>query len=675
MKSRWSDADAQAMIDRYTCEPDVNEDIALRVYTSRLIGQDPTLVLHGGGNTSVKTRLPDDLGNLTDVLCVKGSGWDLDTIDPRGLPAVRLASLRALRDRDSLNDEEMVNAQRIRLLNSAAPNPSVETLVHAFLPHKFIDHSHADVILSIVDQPEAERICRDIYGDRLAVVPYVMPGFALSKLTARVYEAHPETEGLLLLQHGLFTYGDTARSAYERHIRAVDEAEQYVASRRTTVSVPVRPDVNYTSFAPLLRGLVGDGERYYTLCLRTSDAIRAFVDNPELEQWSQRGVITPEHVIRTKRVPMLLDVAAHDGPNAVRRHIQSQLSHYRNAYRAYVARHAKASRLDVKESDPDPRIVLVPGLGIIAAGRTPAAAQAAADVYEHTVDTITDAQAVGVFQPLPEGDLFDIEYWSLEQAKLARQAPRLLSGRVVLVTGAAGGIGEAVARAFAREGASLYLVDRDAERLCRVADSLGAAHQGLDVTDTDAVHECVERIVEQFGGIDGVVSNAGTAPQADIDTCDAETLRASLEVNLLSHQWVAQAVTARLRQQGTGGFLLFNASKSAFNPAKGFGPYAVAKAALVALTKQYALECGADGIRANAVNADRIRTGLLDADDVAQRAEARGLSPDEYYRSNLLGQEVSANDVAEAFLNLALARSTTGSIVTVDGGNIAASPR
>lgn len=675
MKSQWSDADAKAMIERYAGDPDVNNDIALRVYSSQLIGCDPALVLHGGGNTSVKTRLPDDLGDPIDVLCVKGSGWDLGQIEPPGLPALRLASLGALRDRDSLSDEEMVNAQRIRLLNSSSPNPSVETLLHAFLPHKFIDHSHADAILSIVDQPEAERICRDLYGERLAIVPFVMPGFALSKLAAQVHEAHPRADGLLLLQHGLFTYGDTARESYERHIRAVDEAEQYLASRRAAVTVLACPDQSYTSFAPVLRGLLGEGERHYTLCLRTSQAIRAFVDRPELDQWSQRGVTTPDHVIRTKRVPMLLELAGQEGSEAVRRHIQSQLCHYRSAYRGYVARQVEERGLEIKPLDPDPRIVLVPGLGIIAVGPSPSAARVAADIYEHTIDTITDAEAVGTFQALPEADLFDMEYWSLEQAKLGKDEPRPLAGRVVLITGAAGGIGAATARAFAREGASLYLVDRDAAQLARVADSLGADHEGLDVTDADAVRECIEQLVERFGGVDGVVSNAGTAPQADIDTCDPETLRASLEINLLSHQWVAQAVTARLKQQGTGGFLLFNASKAAFNPGKGFGPYAVAKAALVALTKQYALECGADGIRANAVNADRIRTSLLDPGDVARRAEARGLSADEYYRSNLLGQEVSAEDVAEAFLNLALARSTTGCVVTVDGGNIAASPR
>jgi rhamnose utilization protein RhaD (predicted bifunctional aldolase and dehydrogenase)/NAD(P)-dependent dehydrogenase (short-subunit alcohol dehydrogenase family) len=677
MKSQWSEVDARAMVERYAADG-INEDIALRVYTSRLIGLDPTLVLHGGGNTSVKTRVDDDLGEPIDVLCVKGSGWDLADIEPEGLPAVRLSSLGALRERDSLSDEDMVNAQRIRLLDAGAPNPSVETLLHAFLPHKFIDHSHANAILSIVDQAEAEKICLEIYGERLAVVPFVMPGFELSKLAAQVQEAHPEAEGLLLLQHGLFTYGDSAKVSYERHIRAVDEAEQYIAGRGTSVAVPRLPDVKYTTFAPMLRGLLGQGERAYVLCLRTSERIRAFVDREELASWSQRGVVTPDHIIRTKRVPMLLELDADlESANTDDRRLQIQLrlDEYRDAYRSYVKEQVDGRGLDVTPLDPDPRIVLVPGLGIIAVGGSPGAARIAADIYEHTINTITDAEAVGSFQALPNADLFDMEYWSLEQAKLGKAKPLALAGRVVLITGAAGGIGEAVAVAFSRAGASLYLVDRDAEGVSRVADGLGAAHQVLDVTDAQAVTDCVERIVAMHGGIDGVVSNAGTAPQADIDTCDPEILRASLEVNLLSHQWVAQAVTARLREQGTGGFLLFNASKAAFNPGKGFGPYAVAKAALVALTKQYALECGADGIRANAVNADRIRTGLLDAEDVSRRAEARGLSADEYYRSNLLGTEVTAADVAEAFLNLALARSTTGCIVTVDGGNIAASPR
>ncbi|MDP6978262.1 MAG: bifunctional aldolase/short-chain dehydrogenase [Myxococcota bacterium] len=675
MKSQWSDAEAEATVEHYGDRPDVNRDIALRVYTSRLIGRDPSLVLHGGGNTSVKTQLEDDLGETVDVLCVKGSGWDLGEIEPEGLPAVRLASLGALREREALSDEDMVNAQRTRLLDASAPNPSVETLLHAFLPHKFIDHSHADAILSVVDQPEAEALCSEIFGDRLAIVPYVMPGFDLSKLAAEVQQRHPDAEGLLLLQHGLFTYGDTAKESYERHVRAVDDAERFIAARRVAAATSTRDDLSYTSIAPTLRGLLAEGDRRYVLTLRTSREIREYVDRPELAAWSQRGVVTPDHVIRTKALPLLLDVAKDAEPEALRETIGSALTEYRERYRAYVSKQTADRGITVKPLDPDPRIILVPGLGIIAAGASPKAASIAADIHEHTIPTITNAEAVGTFQALPEADLFEMEYWSLEQAKLGKATPKPLAGAVVLITGAASGIGEATARAFAAQGACLFLVDRDAERLEGVADELGAAWRTADVVDPASVDACFDAAVEAFGGIDGVVSNAGTAPQAPIDTCDAAVLRESLDINLLSHQWIAQAASARLKTQGTGGFLLFNASKAAFNPGKGFGPYAIAKAALVALTKQYALELGECGVRANAVNADRIRTRLLDADLVAQRAEARGLSADDYFKSNLLQREVTAEDVAAAFVNLALAKSTTGCIVTVDGGNIAASPR
>lgn len=685
MKSQWNDGEAEALVDHYAGRAGCNRDLALRVYTSRLIGRDPSLVLHGGGNTSVKTRLVDDLGESVDVLCVKGSGWDLGDIEPEGLPAVRLASLGALRERDAMSDEEMVNAQRTRLLDASAPNPSVETLLHAFLPHKFIDHSHADAILSVVDQPEAEALCREIFGDRLAIVPYVMPGFDLSKLASQVQAAHPQAEGLLLLQHGLFTYGDTAQESYERHVRAVDDAEQFIAQQRTAVSIPARGEVSYTKVAPILRGLLGKSEgeggggskaeRRYVLEHRTSAGIREYVDREELSSWSQRGVVTPDHVIRTKAVPLLLDLAPDTDEDTLRSTIQEALTDYRAKYRAYVERQTTERGIEVKPLDADPRIVLVPGLGIIAVGASPKAAKIAADVHEHTVKVITDAETVGTFQALPEADLFDMEYWSLEQAKLGKAQPKPLAGAVVLVTGAAGGIGEATARAFAAQGACLFLVDRDAERLASVANKLGAGWRAADVTDAQAVDSCIEATVAKFGGIDGVVSNAGTAPQSPIDTCDESILRASLEINLLAHQWLAQAASARLRAQGSGGFLLFNASKAAFNPGKDFGPYAIAKAALVALMKQYALELGPSGVRSNAVNADRIRTRLLDAGEVELRAKARGLSADAYYRSNLLEREVTAEDVAGAFVSLALAESTTGCIVTVDGGNIAASPR
>lgn len=672
----WSDDDASAAIARWATQAGSNEDLALRVYTSRLIGRDSRLVLHGGGNTSVKTRLPDDTGRLVDVLCVKGSGWDLGDIEPRGLPAVRLDTVAALRGLAQLSDEDMVNASRIRLLDASAPTPSVEMLLHAFLPHRFIDHSHADAILAIVDQPDAIALCREIWGDSLAVIPYVMPGFALAKLAAEIAEASPQAHGMLLLQHGLFTWGDTARESYERHVDACAAAMRFVAARPVRAKPSPHADVDWPALAPVIRGALGSDGARWTLRVRTSERIRAFVDAPDLHEVARRGPVTPDHVIRTKALPWIVDPAklGSDAAGAV----ASSLEAYREAYRGYFSRQVASKAIERRALDPNPRILLVPGLGIVAIGADRKAAEIAADIYEHTIDVIDDAERIGRYQALGEPDLFDMEYWSLEQAKLkvgADTSARPLAGAVVVVTGAASGIGAAIATRLRTAGAQLWLIDRDANALADTAKRLGAAHDTVDVTDRDAVHASIRRAVAAFGGLDGLVSNAGTAPQAPIDDCPPEVLRNSLEINLLSHQWCAEATCAVLKTQGHGGFLLFNASKSAFNPGPGFGPYAIAKAALVALMKQYAVEGGPFGIRANAVNADRIRTNLLDQDAIADRAAARGLSTDDYYRSNLLGREVTALDVADVMLALALAPSTTGTVVPVDGGNIAASPR
>ncbi len=676
MPSAWSDADAQAAIDRWAHLPHSNEALALRVYSSRLIGRDPSLVLHGGGNTSVKTALPDDTGAVVPVLCVKGSGWDLADIEPPGLPAVRLQTLAALRQLPALGDEDMVNAARTRLLQAQAPNPSVEVLLHAFLPATYIDHSHADRILALVDQADAEARCREIFGEHLAVVPYVMPGFALAKLAAEVAERNPQAWGLLLLQHGLFTWGATAQQSYERHVAVVDRAESVLAPRRRPQLEVGAPRHDWVALAPTLRGRLGAGERRYVLTLRESPAIRRFVDDATVAQRATRGPATPDHVLRTKPWPLVLTL-----PDAPRDHaaaIDAALARYRDDYRAYFERQCAAKGVSRRPLDPDPRIVLVPGLGLVAAGADARAAAIAADVYEHTIDVIDDADAIGRFHALPEGDLFDMEYWSLEQAKLTvgnSGGARPLQGRVVVVTGAAAGIGAAVARRFAAAGAALWLVDRDADALERVAAACKAPYAVLDVTDRAAVHRTVAEAVARFGGVDGLVSNAGTAPQAPMDACPPELLQQSLAVNLLAHQWFAEAMMRALRAQATGGFLLFNASKSAFNPGPGFGPYAIAKAALVALMKQYAVEGGPLRVRANAVNADRVRTALLDPAALAERARARGLDPDAYFRANLLGQEVTVDDVAAAMLALALAERTTGAVLPVDGGNIAASPR
>jgi rhamnose utilization protein RhaD (predicted bifunctional aldolase and dehydrogenase)/NAD(P)-dependent dehydrogenase (short-subunit alcohol dehydrogenase family) len=674
MTSLYSEEDAAALCARYAGQPFVNEDVALRVYTSQLIGRDASLVLHGGGNTSVKTTLPDDLGVPTPVLAVKGSGSDLADLTPRDLPAVRLEPLLALRALPALSDEAMVNALRTRMLDASAPNPSVEALLHAFLPHRFIDHSHADALLALTDQPDGEARVREVYGERLAVVPYVMPGFALAKLAAEVYEANPSVEGLVLVKHGLFTFGETARESYERHVRAVTEAESFLAKHARSAPVRAVPEVDATRLLPVLRGRIGEGERQYVLELRQSPALRAFVDREDLADVSQRGCITPDHVIRTKRLPLVLDVAGVT-EETLAAHVDARVQAFRDAYRGYVAAQQRARGVTVKALDPDPRVILVPGLGIIGVGTTPKAARIAADLYEHTAHVIAAAESLGRYEVLSEGDLFDLEYWSLEQAKLGKAQKKPLEGQVVYITGAARGIGAAIARSFAKAGAALYLVDREAEALAHVAKALGAAHEVFDITDDAAVRASMARCVRTYGGLDGCVSNAGGAPQSAMHLCTPEVLRASFDLNFFSHQWVAAAATNVMRAQGRGGFLLFNASKSAFNPGAELGPYAIAKAAVIALMKQYALEQGSAGIRVNAVNADRVRTGLLDQEDIARRARARGLALDAYYKSNLLEREVRAEEVGDAFVFLALAPSTTASVLTVDGGNIAASPR
>ncbi|MCF8719711.1 rhamnulose-1-phosphate aldolase/alcohol dehydrogenase [Nitrospina gracilis Nb-211] len=686
MKNRWNDKDAQAAIERWS---NVNEDIALRVYTSRLIGADTELVLHGGGNTSVKSRVPDRFGEDIDVLFVKGSGWDLDSLEPPGLPGVKLGPIQKLRQLDGLSDEAMVNDQRINLLDASAPNPSVETLLHAFLPHKFVDHSHADAILVIANQPDSVEICREIYGDELGVVDYIMPGFDLAKAAAEAYEKNPNVKGLVLINHGLFTFAETAKESYDYHVDAVTKAEEYIAKHPAqkltpqTVSIGSKsPDEIFRRLAPALRGIYEKESGVpWLVHHRQSETAYHFATSEECLTWSQIGTATPDHVIRTKQKPLLLNLKNLDDADKLWDELTTAIQKYKDAYHAYFKKNCDAKGIERKELDRLPRVILVAGLGLITIGKTAKETRISADIYEHTIDIIHKAFNVGTYQPLSDFDLFDMEYWSLEQAKLGKAKPPMLNGKVVYVTGAASGIGRATAELFAEQGANVFMTDINANQLAEAADAIKKATKAnllarvVDVTDEKAVRESFEQVVQHFGGLDILISNAGNAVQGPIGEVDSATLRQSFELNFFAHQSLASQAVRLFKTQRTGGVLLFNASKAAFNPGKNFGPYALPKAGVVALTKQYALDYGADGIRSNAINADRIRTGIFPPEFVKERAAARGLSADEYFQDNLLKREVTGRDVAQAFLDLALAEKTTGSIVTVDGGNIAASPR
>ena len=683
MQNLWSDDDARDAIKKYAANG-INEDIALRVYTTRLLGGDPRLVQHGGGNTSVKTEVTDAAGNRVPVLCVKGSGWDMGTIEPAGLPAVRLTPLLELARLKVLSDEDMVNLQRTNLIDAAAPTPSVETLLHAFIPHKFIDHTHANAILSLVDRPDGIAQARELYGDRLPVVPYVMPGFDLAKKAKEVFEANPDCEGLVLHKHGIFSFGKTAREAYDLMIAFVAMAEKRL--RKGGVKQPAAAAVPkkiaaVADIAPILRGLIampGDNEgRVARMVLehRASRDVMAYVNGRELSRYSQQGPVTPDHVIRTKPKALILPAPVQGNLGAFGDAARKAVQNYQASYRSYFERHNAKANPKKKPLDAMPRVILVPGIGLFGLGVTAKDARIVADVAETCVSVVLDTESSGKFESISEREQFNMEYWSLEQAKLGKRVDKALQGQVVVITGAAGTIGAATAAAFRRHGAEVALLDLDGDAAAAVAKSLDGLGLACDVTRRDRVDAAFAQIAAIFGGVDILVSNAGAAWQGRIGEVDDATLRKSFELNFFAAQNVAQAAVRVMLAQATGGTLLFNVSKQAVNPGPNFGPYGLPKAAAMALMRQYAVDYGSDGITSNAVNADRIRSGLLTDDMVQKRSKARGVSEHDYMAGNLLGREVRGEDVADAFVSLALARKTTGAVLTGDGGNIAAAMR
>ncbi len=684
MKSGWIDRDAEAMV-ALGARSGIDRNFALRIYTTRLLGRDPKLVLHGGGNTSVKARLRDFLDEEVDVLRVKSSGSDMATIESEGFSAVRLAPMRKLRALDRIGDEDLVGIERANLIDPAAPNPSVEMMLHAFLPHKFVDHTHATAVLSVIDQPDSDKKCADVFGQRLSFVPYVMPGFGLAKKAIEVFEREKPSDGLILSKHGIVTFGDDARETYERMIAMVSLAESFVARNRKSVAVMApRASASVGQIAPIIRGACSEKDekiegawRRLVLEFRGGDAILSFLGSKDLQRLSQAGVVTPDHTIRTKNRPLVLPAPAAGKLEDFAGDTRVAAEKFAAHYRGYFAQHNKRVGGIKRALDPLPRVVLVGGLGLFGLGRSKRDAMIAADIAEAWIEGVAGAEAIGRFESISETDMFDCEYWPLEQAKLGQRKELPLAGQIVAVTGAGGAIGVATAETFAAAGADVALLDVNLTAATEHAQPIGpnALPVQCDVTDDASVRAAFDTVASVFGGVDIVVSNAGAAWQGRIGEVDEAVLRKSFELNFYGHQRVAQAAVKIMVAQGTGGCLLFNVSKQAVNPGPNFGPYGIPKAASLALMRQYALDYGADGIRANAVNADRIRSGLLTPEMIASRSEARGVSEKEYMSGNLLGREVTADDVAQAFLHQALALKTTADVTTVDGGNIAAAMR
>jgi rhamnose utilization protein RhaD (predicted bifunctional aldolase and dehydrogenase)/NAD(P)-dependent dehydrogenase (short-subunit alcohol dehydrogenase family) len=686
VEHRWNDEDARAM-QQAAGEDAGAQALALRIYSARLIGSDADLVMHGGGNTSIKLRARDVFGDEIEVIHIKGSGADLGRITATGMPAVRMDTLKRLRALPGLSDEDMVNIHRASLLDSTAPNPSVETLLHAWLPHIVVDHTHATAFLALANLPEAAEATREIFGDRMALAPYIMPGFALAKTAAEIHERHPEAEGLLLLNHGHFTWGPDARASYDRLIAQTNAVEDWLAQRRPgpVHAVAALPEADLAQALPALRGAIGahlpEDAAMPVFDLRASAEALAFLQRPNRDDLARRGVATPDHVIRTKGRPLVLTRATlAQGPEAIR----AAVDRFAAEYHAYFARQAPRFGGTKIELAPTPGLIWIEGAGVMGVGANAAAARIAADIGEQTLRVMADGEAAGGFSPIGEADMFECEYWSLEQAKLGRGAPPPFRGRVVLITGGAGAIGRATAQAFAAGGATIFLVDRDAGALEAALGDLGCDHGRLacDITEPGAAEAAVAACIRRFGGLDILVSNAGAAVAGDVATLPQAVLRQSFELNFFAHFAFAQAATAVFRAQSgargasaESGQILINVSKQAVNPGRGFAAYGLPKATSLFLLRQLALELGPDGIRVNGVNADRIRSGLLTDDMIAARAAARRVDTETYMAGNLLGREVEARHVAEAFVALAQAERTTAHVMTVDGGNIEAALR
>lgn len=696
MRSRYEAKAAQQFREQYGAR--WGNDLADRVYTSRLLGAEPSLVLHGGGNTSVKSQAPDVTGEKVEVLYVKGSGSDLGAIEPQGFPACRMAALLSHCQLPEMSDEQMVRGLRSQMLDPGSPTPSVEALLHAFVPAKFVDHTHADAVLGIVDTQHSETLCREIWGDDLLFIPYVMPGFVLAQKIVAVSKAHADklrnpSTVMILDKHGIFTWGATAEESYERMIAAVTRAETYLAHRRATRAAQVVAAGHDSErqqlrrrIAVLLRGAVERSAEGFkgVSSWRNEGEILDLLAEPNAQELIACGTATPDHVIRTKPWPMWLAPSTDSSDAALGAQIQTELDAYRTRYCAYFEHNQARQATPPTRLDPIPRLIAVPGLGVLCLGKSLKEARIAGDIYTHTAGVIRNATSLGGYVPVSLPDLFDVEYWSLEQAKLKLQkvAAAPLLQHVALVTGAASGIGLATAEGLLAQGAHVMLSDVDEAKLsvalAPLAKRFGAqvASHIADIASESAVPTLLDKTVDAFGGLDIVVSNAGNAPSGQLHTAEGEqALLASLELNLLSHQRLAHHAAQLMIRQGTGGCLLFNASKSAFNPGPDFGPYAVPKAALVSLMKQYAIDLAKHGIRSNAINADRIRTAIFSPELLESRAKARGVPVDEYFKANLLHRETTAKDVADAFVFLACAKATTGAVLPVDGGNPAAFPR
>ncbi|MBW2569979.1 MAG: bifunctional aldolase/short-chain dehydrogenase [Deltaproteobacteria bacterium] len=652
MKSLWNDNEVKGFLD---------DPLKMRVYTSRLFGREPELVLHGGGNTSVKVTVTNLFGDIEDVLYIKGSGRDLEMIQTDDFAPVRLKPLQRMAALDRLSDTNMVKLQRSAMLDPFAPNPSVEAVVHAVIPFRYVDHTHADAVVTISNNKKGNELVRKIYNNKILIVPYIKPGFTLAK---NIYEMTRNSdwrkiEGIIVLNHGVFTFSDTAEKSYNQMIRIASLAEDYLKTSRVFYSIAKEKAKEDPLILAKIRKQVSltKGSAIIARLDNTPEAC-GFANLTNVDSIATRGPLTPDHVIHTKQIPVV-----------IKDNIEKKITGYCSAYKEYFQRNTDGRLLCL---DPAPRWGIWPQHGIIAFGQSIKKAKIISDIAFHTIRSIQWGEAIGGWEPLPEKDIFDMEYWELEQAKLRKKdTVRSLQGKIALVTGAASGIGLACAKALHELGVAVVGMDLN-PAITRIFNQPDLVGLTCDISDDKAVKEAIEFTVRGFGGLDILINNAGIFTRSQsIEDMDAETWNRSMEINLSSHQRLLKICIPYLKQ-GVDPAVIFIASKNVPAPGPGASAYSVAKAGLTQLARVAALELAADGIRVNVLHPDAVfDTGIWTQEVLNGRAEHYGLTVEEYKTKNLLKTKVTSKDVATLVCCMAgpAFAKTTGAQIPIDGGN------